>query len=84
MAWMRRPLAAVGGLGHGLAWSAHGKSLRDTAEAVRRREPVDGDHVRMAARFCLRDHMRGPFLQRHSNVFEVSRHHCGHVGGGLT
>lgn len=73
MAWMRRPLAAVGGLGHGLAWAVHGRPLRDadrgrpsrapshgktfvryrhgrssrdTAEAVRRRKPVDGGHVR--------------------------------------
>ena len=52
---MRRPMAAVGGSGHGLAWPAHGRllgdddhgrSLRDAAKAVRRRGPVDGDHAR--------------------------------------
>ena len=31
MAWMRRPLASVGGFGHGLARSAHGRLLCDTA-----------------------------------------------------
>lgn len=61
-----------------------GRPLHDTEEAVRRRKPVDGGHVRAAVRFRLRGNVRGPLLQRNSNVFEGSRHHCGHVGGGLT
>ena len=60
---------------------AHGPPYTNRRRVWHRRS-ADGDHVGMAVA-AIHGCMRMPLLRRRSNGFEVSRHYCDHVGGGL-